>query len=209
MVGAERIGEYCWSLEHLLNRIIDGTVPRTPALMNYLSRAIPPVIELLEELEIGLPPPSDIRTLMAEANAYGSMEPVAVPEDSSEQIENTEAPVFSESQVALEQATRGPSGLVLPALPPLLTGAGPSIDPVLLDILSREVGMHLGVIRAFLAKGAEVSSQPVPEAIFRACHTLHGSLTMAGVARAVAVAAPLNDLIAVLYEARLPRTGSC
>ena len=26
MVGAELIGEYCWSIEHLLNRVIDGTV---------------------------------------------------------------------------------------------------------------------------------------------------------------------------------------
>ena len=53
MVGAELIGEYCWSVEHLLNRVIDGTVPRTPALLSYLRRAIPAVAELLEQLEVG------------------------------------------------------------------------------------------------------------------------------------------------------------
>ena len=35
MVGAELIGEYCWSVEQLLNRVIDGTVPRTPELVGY------------------------------------------------------------------------------------------------------------------------------------------------------------------------------
>jgi chemosensory pili system protein ChpA (sensor histidine kinase/response regulator) len=42
----------------------------------------------------------------------------------------------------------------------------------------------------------------VPEAVFRACHTLHGSLTMAGVAPGVAVAGPLHELVAVLYNSQ-------
>jgi chemosensory pili system protein ChpA (sensor histidine kinase/response regulator) len=78
------------------------------------------------------------------------------------------------------------------------------MDPVLLDILSREVAVHLGAIREFAARAGEAASQPLPERIFRACHTLHGSLTMAGVRTAVAVAGPLNDLMGVLYTARLP-----
>ena len=82
--------------------------------------------------------------------------------------------------------------------------ATPSIDPVLLEILSREVAVHLGTIREFVAKAGEATSQPLPERIFRACHTLHGSLTMAGVSAAVEVTALLNDLMGVLYTARIP-----
>jgi chemosensory pili system protein ChpA (sensor histidine kinase/response regulator) len=98
-------------------------------------------------------------------------------------------------------ATLGPDDatLLAPSLPP-----APAMDPVLLDILSREVAVHLGAIREFVTKAGEAVSQPLPERIFRACHTLHGSLTMAGVTTAVEVAAPLNELMGVLHTARLP-----
>ncbi|MEO7387640.1 MAG: response regulator, partial [Gammaproteobacteria bacterium] len=84
----------------------------------------------------------------------------------------------------------------------------PAMDPVLLDILSREVAVHLGAIRDFVARAGDAMSQPLPESIFRACHTLHGSLTMAGVTSAVEVAGPLNDLMGVLHTARLPADSS-
>ena len=80
----------------------------------------------------------------------------------------------------------------------------PGIDPVLLDILSREVEAHLAVLRDFVAAGSESLRQPLPEEVFRACHTLHGNLTMAGVTAAVDVSELLNDLVGVLYVGHLP-----
>ena len=257
MVGAELIGEYCWSVEQLLNRVIDGTVPRSPPLVNYLRRAMPAVAELLEQLEVGATPASDIRALMAEAVELGR--PVAPVEadaaaDSADATEVLPAieldgvlasappaqpapPVELASSdetlvahlppripgqavptvvlgpddatlvVRLPPAAGGPAvlgpddaTLMAPSLPP----RPPAMDPVLLDILSREVAVHLGAIRDFVAKAGEAVSQPLPESIFRACHTLHGSLTMAGVTSAVEVAAPLNELMGVLHTARLP-----
>ncbi|MEO7387743.1 MAG: Hpt domain-containing protein, partial [Gammaproteobacteria bacterium] len=78
MVGAELIGEYCWSVEQLLNRVIEGTVLRSPAVVSYLRRAIPAVAELLEQLEVGVKPASNLRALMAEAVEVGR--PAAPPE---------------------------------------------------------------------------------------------------------------------------------
>ncbi|MBL8199928.1 MAG: Hpt domain-containing protein [Chromatiales bacterium] len=246
MVGAELIGEYCWSVEQLLNRVIEGTVPRSPPLVNYLRRAIPAVAELLEQLEVGSKPSSDIRALMAEAVELGrAVAPVEAdaPADSADATEVLPAmeldgvlapapPPADETLVAQlpphippesvptlvlgpDDATlvvrlppaAGPppvlgpddATLMAPSLPP-----APAMDPVLLDILSREVAVHLGAIREFVAKAGEAVSQPLPESIFRACHTLHGSLTMAGVTSAVEVAAPLNELMGVLHTARLP-----
>ena len=236
MVGAELIGEYCWGIEHLLNRVIDATVPRTPALLNFLRRAIPAVAELLEQLETGATPVSSIRQLLAEADALGRAE--VVPE-SAETAEATEVLPLPELDKVLAPAVATPEDEVaalapesqrlaasndetmVAILPPFAVaaaalgpddatmlapgiGAGPSMDPVLLDILSREVAVHLGALRAFVARAGEAASQPLPERIFRACHTLHGSLTMAGVTTAVEVAGPLNDLMAVLHTARLP-----
>ena len=222
LVGAELIGDYAWSVERLLKRVIDGTVPRTPELMSYLRRAIPVLAELLEQLEVGAIPASDIRALMAEADDLGmavaSTEAgaTAAASDATEvlpaiELEAALAPSGAWSPVdagdtplpppVVAAEVRGPNDAALraPALP-----ATPAMDPVLLDILSREVAVHLGAIREFVARAGEATSQPLPEHIFRACHTLHGSLTMAGVANAVDVAAPLNDLMGMLYTARLP-----
>lgn len=219
MVGAELIGEYCWSVEHLLNRVIDATVPRTPELMSYLRRAIPAVAELLEQLEVGATPVSDIRALMAEADALGR---AVAPVEATDSADATEVlPLLELDGVLAPSAGAPPDEPLVTHLPPFSTptvvlgpedatmlapslSATPSMDPVLLEILSREVAVHLGAIQEFVASAGEAALQPLPEHIFRACHTLHGSLTMAGVSTAVEVAAPLNDLMGVLYTARLP-----
>ncbi len=232
MVGAELIGDYCWSVEHLLNRVVNATVPRTPELVSYLRRAIPVVAELIEQLEVGTAPAGDIHALIAEADALGrAVTPVQV-DASPDTGDATEVLSLSEIDGLLasppeELPERESAGLLtgtdlptlvhvpsaeLPAVVPVpddarlapSPSAAPSIDPVLLEILSREVAVHLGTIREFVAKAGEATSQPLPEHIFRACHTLHGSLTMAGVTDAVEVAAPLNELMGVLYTARIP-----
>jgi len=231
MVGAELIGDYCWSVEQLLNRVIDGTVQRSPPLVDYLRRAIPVVAELLEQLEVGATPASDIRALMAEAVELGR--PLAPVEadaaadsgDATEVLPMMELdgmlapapPVPAEPEPVLGNndetlvvrlppaatVVLGPDDATLLA-PSLASAPVPAMDPVLLDILSREVAVHLAAIREFVARAGEAVSQPLPESIFRACHTLHGSLTMAGVTSAVEVAAPLNELMGVLHTARLP-----
>jgi chemosensory pili system protein ChpA (sensor histidine kinase/response regulator) len=47
MVGAERIGEYAWSIESLLNRLINKTLVRTPLMIQFIleaSRALPELV---------------------------------------------------------------------------------------------------------------------------------------------------------------------
>ena len=60
MVGAERIGEYCWSVENLLNRLINRTLQRTPPMVEFILEAANAVPELVEQLEVGTEPKSDI-----------------------------------------------------------------------------------------------------------------------------------------------------
>ena len=50
MVGAERIGEYCWSLENLLNRLINRTLVRTPPMVEFIIEASAAIPELIEQL---------------------------------------------------------------------------------------------------------------------------------------------------------------
>jgi chemosensory pili system protein ChpA (sensor histidine kinase/response regulator) len=183
MVGAERIGEFAWSVESLLNRVIDGTVARTPELMAFMGKAVGAMADLLEQLEVGTTPATDIAALMAEAEALArrAPEPATVPDEAPEPAAG---------------ASVEPEPLALPE--PVPPAAAPGMDPVLLDILSREAAAHLATLREYVS-AAEARPGPVPEAVFRACHTLHGSLTMAGVAQGVAVAGPLHELVAILY----------
>jgi chemosensory pili system protein ChpA (sensor histidine kinase/response regulator) len=176
MVGAERIGEYAWSIESLLNRLINKTLVRTPLMIQFIleaSRALP---ELVEQLEIGTEPEMDINLLMARSNAFGEGDPnaavltIATPESEAQE----------EAQAALE------------------------MDPVLLDIFSKETAGHLKVIRDYIE--ACIGHQPpfhVTDKLYRACHTLHGSANMANVERGVAVAGALNRFVRRIYDYKI------
>ena len=65
MVGAERVGEYCWSIESLLNRLINRTLVRTPPMVEFILEAAAAVPELIEQLEVGSEPTADVSLLMA------------------------------------------------------------------------------------------------------------------------------------------------
>ncbi len=173
MVGAERIGEYCWSVENLLNKLINGTLVRTPPMVSFITDAAAIVPELVEELEVGTKPPSDVSLFIARANAFADGDPNAA-------VLTVETP---ETQAELEQA---------PAL---------EMDPVLLDIFSKETEGHLKVIADYLA-ACDGHTPPfhVTDKLYRACHTLHGSANMANVERGVAVAGALNRFVRRVYD---------
>ncbi|TAK54611.1 MAG: response regulator [Gammaproteobacteria bacterium] len=58
MVGAQRIGEFAWSIEQLLNRIMDGTLERSAEIQGTLREAVALLSRLVDELE-GAPAPAD------------------------------------------------------------------------------------------------------------------------------------------------------
>ena len=78
------------------------------------------------------------------------------------------------------------------------------MDPVLLDIFSKETTGHLKVVNDYL-DACEGHTPPfdVTENLHRACHTLHGSANMANVGRGVAVAGALNRFIRRVYDHKI------
>jgi chemosensory pili system protein ChpA (sensor histidine kinase/response regulator) len=70
MVGARPIAEFGWSIENLLNRIIDKTLTRTPGMMLLLRSAVAALPQLVEQLESGRFPTAPISDLMARAFAF-------------------------------------------------------------------------------------------------------------------------------------------
>jgi len=84
IVGASNLGEFAWSVENLLNRVIDGTLVTVPeslfALMDDVLAVLPALVA-----ESGQPnaPATDVDALAARAFALASGEPADVPEPSS------------------------------------------------------------------------------------------------------------------------------
>ncbi len=173
MVGAERIGEYCWAVENLLNKLINRTLPRTPPMVDFITQAAAAVPDLIEQLEIGTEPAADISLLIARANAFADGDPNA-------------------AVLTLQRPEKAPSRTPEPAL---------EMDPVLYDIFSKETAGHLKVITDYLS-ACEGYQPPfeVTDKLYRACHTLHGSANMANVQRGVAVAAALNRYVRRVYD---------
>ncbi len=173
MVGAERIGEYCWAVEDLLNRLINRTLKRTPPMIDFIVEAAAAVPALVEQLEVGTEPAADISLLIARANAFAEGDPNAA--------------ILQISRPAVAEAAEEEAGL--------------EMDPVLYDIFSKETAGHLKVITDYLA-ACEGHEPPfdVTDKLHRACHTLHGSANMANVERGVAVAAALNRFVRRVYD---------
>jgi chemosensory pili system protein ChpA (sensor histidine kinase/response regulator) len=173
MVGAQLIGEFAWSIENLLNKIINQTLEPTPSMVAFVTEASAALPQLLEQLETGLPPKLDVQLLMKQAEAFAEGDPDAA-------------------------SITGPSLRV--AAPPA-PAPEPGMDPVLADIFVKETRGHLGAIREFLAAATPgTGTHAVPEPLYRACHTLLGSARMAGYEPAMALATPLAEHLRRYFE---------
>ena len=77
MVGAERIGEFCWSIEDLLNRLINKTLKPTPPMVAFVRDAVAVLPDLVEQIEVGTEPPHDLNFIMSKAHAFAEGSPNA------------------------------------------------------------------------------------------------------------------------------------
>src|SRR5581483_5432115 len=77
MVGARELGEFAWSIENLLNRILDNTLSRTPTIVEVLREAVAALPELIEQLETGRAPRVDAASISTRAHALAAGRPAA------------------------------------------------------------------------------------------------------------------------------------
>ncbi len=59
MVGARELGEFAWSIENLLNRVLDNTLTRSPAIVEVLRDSVNALPDMIEQLETGRAPRAD------------------------------------------------------------------------------------------------------------------------------------------------------
>ncbi len=171
MVGAERIGEFCWHVEDLLNRLINRTLTRTPPMVDFIQRAAQALPELVEQLETGIAPSADTDALIRQADAFAEGDP--------------NAPYLTGPVPAAEEE-------------PAPVEMDPVLLDIFAKETAAHLRVIKEYLEA--CREAE-PPYPIPDNLHRACHTLFGSVNMANVDRGVVVTAALNQFVRRLHDA--------
>jgi chemosensory pili system protein ChpA (sensor histidine kinase/response regulator) len=199
MVKALELGELAWSVENMLNRVIDGTIEPSEDLcvvIDHVVEKLPSMIEAFGQLKVD-PQPALSQRLYDAAFAIASGQPLPSLEAPDSAIIQTEA-ALPESADVFTTVTAEPE--VLPGLSTdvsELADADTEFDFTLWDIFSSEAETHLEVADAWIAGARDLAPMPVEptDPLQRALHTLKGSAYMAEVAPIAELASPLERLV--------------
>lgn len=168
MVRALVIGELSWSVENLLNRVLDRSIDASEPVKALVGDVVALMPALVEEFAAKAQRQrDDVDRLAAKAHALAKG-----------------LPVSADPHVELpreEQATENESEEIL--------------DPQLLEIFRNEAESHVSALVDFLADCAQRLPQPVTDALQRALHTLKGSAHMAGILPIAEIVTPLEKMV--------------
>ena len=207
MVGAQLIGEFAWSVENLLNRVINKTLERTPEMMTLLREAVAAVPELVEQLETARPPKADVTRIIDGLNAIAGVRPSAPVARPAAPVLVPEPPTPSHTQTTMVLPHEQISPQKKTA--PVITPPPSQMDPGLHEIYAKETAGHLANIREFItACDLATPPYPVTEDLHRSCHTLSGTAKTAGARQGIKIAEPLNRYIRKLYDNSIGMPGA-
>lgn len=205
MVGAQLIGDFAWSIENMLNRVINKTLDRTPDMMALMRSAVAAVPELVEQLETGRAPRADIAKIINTSNGLAGVRPgssTPAPQATPAVRRAPEAPVLATAAARPQVAAApAPEKKTAPAVAPPRASFEPPMDPGLHEIYAKETAGHLAAIRKFIGACALATAPyAVSEDLHRSCHTLSGTAKTAGARQGIKIAEPLNRYIRKLYD---------
>lgn len=176
LVGARTLGEFSWKIEGMLNRVLDGTRPASPAVVAMVDQAYQVLPQLNAALRGQGRIAADLMAMQAVADRIGAGEDAwYVPTAAA-----VATPVVAEAAAPVD-AFAG-------------EGTPASVDSVLREILEAEVATHLETVHAWLAQSRPVP-QPVTEALLRAVHTMSGAFAMTDVPEITAVTTPAETFV--------------
>ncbi|MDX1694120.1 MAG: Hpt domain-containing protein [Ketobacteraceae bacterium] len=106
MVGAMVVGELAWSIENMLNRLIDNTIPTNDAVFSIVETVTGVVPELVKNFEERTKPTLNVEALAAVADALSKGQtPPELPAD----LHGEAAPAVAEEPAPVEEpATEAP-----------------------------------------------------------------------------------------------------
>ncbi len=204
MVGAGLLGELAWSIESLLNRLLEHTLTVQDDHLVLVSRAVDLVPDMVHRFEKGQPVnKAFVDHVMAMAQALLEQEPV-----DGDQLGTIE-PKWLATDIAVVDGR--------PCTPEAIDGELPgdaentesqaeeaSERAALMEIFEAEAQQHLAAMQDFIVS-VEQSTAPavVSDSLQRALHTLKGCTRMAEVDALVCIVTPLEQLVKQLQAARI------
>ena len=194
MVGAFMSGELAWSIENMLNRVLDGTVGVNSTMLELITQVIDYYPSLVSDFSNKQVSTFDVRPYMHVANCLSKDEsipatelPWAAPESMyvlSAQAENV-------SEILVNDQTVGEEPVITLGEKTSDKQASPLEDQEGLTIFIEEAEEHIEILHAFIE--ANETNEEVPEQVIRALHTLRGSAAMSHVDSVSQLAANLEE----------------
>lgn len=219
MVGASVVGETAWSIENMLNRLIEGSISHSDDLVRVIEEITDEIPALMTAFEKKLKPDTaraDYLAAIADALAKG--QPVSWGEASAESPESAEPAAVdvdielprAEVTEASDDESQWTDFDELPVaeleetdLEDLdadsfeIENSDASTD-TLLEIFQAELESHLEYIDHYIEE-AEAASL-LPDSLQRALHTIKGSAHMASVEPVAVLVQPLEQLVRDMQE---------
>lgn len=188
LVGASALGEFAWAFESMLNRIIDGTLRPGPAVFDMLDQAREALAQLVANFKTGTPLSDEVEMLR---------------ESAQEMVQPGGMRLSSPPPAAKPSAA---AAIAQPVASPAPPPERLELDPVLLEIYSKETEGHLEQLQAFIDNYAQ-GSHRANEPLIRALHTLTGSSRMAGIYPVSEVTTLLERYAKTIQLERMAMTG--
>ena len=186
MTGALSMGEFAWSVEDLLNRVIDGSVIADESLYALVT-GLPPVLQqLVEQIRDGTEPVANISALMTEATRLRNR--TGDPRISGVSVPPGKGESGDAAGIETQAPEQGGAAAQFKADP----------DSSLAQIYERECQEILDVIQQYLDN--DYACGYVTEPLYRGLHTLAGISESAGVGLVGALASDLDKYFSNLYQ---------
>lgn len=199
MVGADVIGETAWSIENMLNKLIDGSVHHSDDLLRVIEEVTQLVPTLMSAFENKLKPDSTkADDLAAKAGAIANGEAVfwTEPDALLSEVSPLEPTGFdSYEQEGFWEETLDFSELPIAEVDEL---ANADVDDALQRVFQTELSSHLEFVDNYLAD--EPFGERLPDALQRALHTIRGSAHTASMEVIAEAVAPVESLVKDLQE---------
>ena len=236
MVGAVDISEFAWAIENLLNRVIENTLQRSPAILATVRDAVAIAGDLVNALESRQGAPARVQDIIDRAHALAANRQQATSQTATHEIlERTldtrrEDVVAATSRVPTLQpagGSRAPStaagardavddwsvatqdGSDGEAIVLSTPDEEPSADLQLRDIYSRETQVNIAAVLRFVnVERTRGVPHVVTEEAYRACHTLSGSSRMAEARHGIRLTAPLEHWVRKSFDSGVGLDGA-
>jgi chemosensory pili system protein ChpA (sensor histidine kinase/response regulator) len=229
LVGARLLGEFSWKTENLLNRVLDGTRPPTPAVIALVDQAFYTLPQLLGALRGDGPVTADLAALQQVADRLAAGEellpsgvaaPVATapiapqptaPAEAAETVHADPADMQRPADLGAEFVQDDATADAVQSAPVLTALAAATVAtaddapgvPMAVDAVLLEIlqAEAVGQLAALDAWRTRADAG-ADEAVLRAVHTMNGAFAMTEVTTITALTSPAED-----YFRRLLASG--